>query len=159
MCLFKFPNFRCIPICIPAALFLLPPFLFPPSGWSQRQVSAAYHGERMWAIVPMVGGGKSLQDPRRPMFVPAPDAAAGAASNVLDDNHISGFRFVESDDRKFALVEFEARNAKAFRPILESKHPDVKTFERNKATAAEIEREFRRYRTGFDAQAFLGGGR
>lgn len=92
------------------------------------------------------------------MFTAIPDTRT-AVSDQPDDNSISGFRFVESDDRRFALVEFVARNAKAFRPILESKHPDVRTFERNKASAADIEREFRRYRQGFDAQWFLGGGR
>ena len=79
--------------------------------------------ERVLAIVPIVGRG-TFDDPRRPMYAPAPGQAQTVKAG--DRPGIIEFHFQESDDHKFALVEFVAVDREALKPILTD--PSVKSF-------------------------------
>ena len=90
--------------------------------FAQRRVSGAQMHERILAIVPVVGNGHSLDDPRRPMFAPVPSATSSA-----NRNGIIGFHAAISDDGNFALVEFVAVHpaALAERPL---RNPALRCF-------------------------------
>ncbi len=70
---------------------------------------------------------------------PPPAASAG----------IIAFSWQLSDDGNFALVEFVARDRKALLPILQSANPAVKAFEKGKAKAEDIEKEFKKHKKDF----------
>ncbi len=63
---------------------------------------------------------------------------------------IIGFTAQISDDRKFALVEMVARDRAAFKDILADRNPNVKVFEKGKATRAEVLAEFQKYKRDID---------
>lgn len=100
---------------------------------------------RIYAVVPMIGRG-TKDDPKRPMFMSAP-AEAITARTRGDRSGILAMQYQLSDDRRTALVEFVAADKAAFAAILTSTDPNVKVFERGKATQAAIETEFRRHKT------------
>lgn len=127
----------------------------PWNALAQRAVDPGNQGERIYAIVPMVGTGRG-DDPRRPLF--APLRTPGARTTPADPV-ITGFRYELSANGQLALVEFIAGHPKAFDAIRGANRADVKVFERNRATVADLEREFRAHKPNFDGQKFLGGGR
>ena len=53
-----------------------------------------------------------------------------------------------------AIVEFWSYDRKAFSEILNASRPDVKAFERGRATKEEIESEFRKHKRDFDPDKF-----
>lgn len=59
-----------------------------------------------------------------------------------------------SDDKQVALVEFIARDQKAFAPILTSRRSDVRTFLKGRNSKAEIDTEFRKFKKDFDLDRF-----
>ena len=61
---------------------------------------------------------------------------------------IVAFTFQESDDGRYALVEFVARDRAAFKEILEDSR--VEAFEKGKHKKDDIEKEFRKLRRNFD---------
>lgn len=69
--------------------------------------------ERVLAIVPLVGAGTAA-DPQRPKHAPLPNAV-----DPTSRTGILGYMYVLSDDGKFALVEYVARDRSAFATILE----------------------------------------
>lgn len=100
-----------------------------------------------------------MQDPRRPMFVPAPvRPVQGAVAVAPSQPQITGFRYELSADGQYALVEFAARDAQAFAPIVNANRADVKVFRRNAADMAEVEREFQKLKPGFSAGKLTEGG-
>jgi hypothetical protein len=111
--------------------------------------------ERLYLVVPMTGSG-TMEDPRRPMYVPAPPAHglnATAAPAAADG--IIAFTFQESDDGAYALVELVARDRAAFKAILEDRNPSVKIFEKGKHAKDDIEREFRKHKANFDLDSLV----
>jgi hypothetical protein len=63
------------------------------------------------AIVPIIGKGTyDYDDPRRAMYVSAPGHVSAASRKGILAHY-----FVESDDGKFALVEFVAADPAAFK--------------------------------------------
>jgi hypothetical protein len=98
---------------------------------AQRKVDPAFQGERIYAIVPMIGAG-TARDPKRPLFAPIHG----------EQTAIVGFSYQLSDDGKTALVELIAHDKRAFQSLLSANRADVKVFERGKATIADLEREF-----------------
>ncbi len=131
-------------IFVPFALLV-----FAASGFGQPRVSPRNLHERVLCVVPMVGAG-TPEDPRRPMFAPLPPQPGELPSRA----GILAFTYQESDDGKFALVEFVAANRSAFATILNGKRPDVKAFVRGVARRAEIETEFRRFKRDFHLDRF-----
>src|SRR4051794_26011898 len=69
---------------------------------------------RLVCVVPMVGAGTAA-DPRRPQYAPWPTAPAGSRTQIIAFSHQM------SDDGRFALVEFVARDRRAFSAILGDK--------------------------------------
>ncbi len=119
-----------------------------PSLFAQGPGVIAVHSsyERSYAVVPMQGKG-TMQDPIRPMFVPAEGFKQGFSG-------IIAYSYQLSDDGKSALVEFVSTNRAGLRPILESKLPGVKAFERGRHSTAEIEAVFRAKKKDFDFSKF-----
>src|ERR1700682_2224433 len=90
----------------------------------QRSVDPRNLYERLLCVVPMTGSG-SWVDPKRPMYAPSP-----AQMNPASRTGIIGFTHVLSDDGQSALVEFVARDAKAFDHILAD--TSIKSFSKGK---------------------------
>jgi hypothetical protein len=96
----------------------------------------------------MVGRGTD-DDPRRPMFAPVRERGEKPSRTG-----IIAYTFQESDDGRFALVEFVALDRAAFEPILADRNPEVKLFHRGAARKADIETEFRKLKRDFDIEGF-----
>jgi hypothetical protein len=99
-------------------------------------------------VVPLVGKG-TVDDPRRPQYAPW-GAAATATSPALTD--IIGFTQVPTDDGKFAIVEFVARDRKAFQTIFAD--ATVTTFEKGVAGKDAVETTLRKLKKDFDLHKF-----
>ncbi len=96
----------------------------------------------------MVGAG-TPSDPRRPMYAPVPGAEPAREGIVA-------FSYQLSDDGKYALVEFVARDHAGLAPILADRNlrHDVKVFEKAKTKREDIEKEFRKHKKDFDLSRF-----
>jgi hypothetical protein len=112
----------------------------------QRSVDPRNLYERLLCIVPMTGSG-SWTDPKRPLYAPSP-----AQMNPASRTGIIGFTHVLSDDGQSALVEFVARDAAAFAPILADK--GIKSFRKGKDKREDIETEFRKHKKDFSFDHF-----
>jgi hypothetical protein len=118
---------------------------------AQRRVDERNYGERITLIAPLQGSG-TPRDPYRPLFAPSPEELRAGASAILS------YTAVLSDDKKFALIEFVARDQKAFEAILKDTRPDVKKFDHSRgAKKAEIELEFKKYKKDFSYDKFKEG--
>jgi hypothetical protein len=124
------------------------------SAMAQRSVDSRSLYERLYCILPVVGTG-SWADPKRPMYAPSP-----AQMNSASRTGIIGFTHVMSDDGQFALVEFVARDAKAFDHILAdinanlNANINVKAFRKGKDKREDIEAEFREHKKDFSFEHF-----
>jgi hypothetical protein len=119
------------------------------------RVSPEQWGERLVAVVPLVGNGRP-DNPIRPKFVPAPLTAAerqasrleGArlanearegkidrAAEIVMKRQLHSFSWVLSDDGKSAIVEFVAAHRDAFAEILQDKA--VKVFDKKATLSSE----------------------
>ena len=105
--------------------------------------------ERVLAVVPMVGSGKSQQDPKRPMYAPTP---AELQASLKTRTGILAFTHVISDDGHFALVEFVARDRSAFKAVLAD--PAIKAFLKGRDKRADVEAEFKKHKKDFDFNNF-----
>jgi hypothetical protein len=76
---------------------------------AQRRVDPRNTYHRIIAVVPLVGAGTAA-DPRRPLYAPT--------ANSASPDGIIAFTQVPTDDGKFAIVEFVAKDRKAFQAIL-----------------------------------------
>ena len=119
-----------------------------PAAFAQHKVDARHLYERMMTRVPMVGKG-TFADPKRPMYAPLPSAI-----NPASKTGIIGFTYQVSDDGKYALAEFVARDRAAFRQILADTSPEVKSFVRGVHKREDIEAEFKKYKKDFDFSQF-----
>lgn len=109
---------------------------------AQRRVDPRNMYHRVICVVPYVGEG-TQNDPRRPKYAPAPGG---------DQHGIIGYTQIPSDDGRFAIAEFVARDAAALDEILHD--GQVKAFVKGKNTRAEIETEIRKYRQDFNLDRF-----
>lgn len=115
--------------------------------FAQQRVQMRNMYERLYLVVPIIGTG-TPQDPRRPMYAPAP-------GDLGKPKGIVAFTFQESDDGTCALVHLVARDREAFKAIFEDNNPNVKIFEKGKHTRAEIETEFRKHKKNADLDSFV----
>ncbi len=123
--------------CLLTILFLL------PISFAKYRVDPRYQHERVYAVVPLVGKGIA-EDPVRPAHLPIrPDGRIDPESGIL------GLTKQLTDDGKFALVEFVARNRSAFAGPFADKTPGVKFFEKGKIKKDDIEKEFRKFKKDF----------
>lgn len=113
-----------------------------------RKVDTRNQHERVIAVVPLIGRG-TMEDPKRPMFVPVPGSVA--ASSRTD---VIAFHFVPSDDGNFAIVELIARDRAGFAAVLNSADSRVKAFTSGSASRASIETAIRQYRKDFSLDTF-----
>jgi hypothetical protein len=118
--------------------------------FSQHRVDARLTYERLWCVLPLIGTG-TLADPKRPLYAPLP-----AAMNAASRTGIIGFTFVFSDDGKFALVEFVARDRSAFQNILADVATSVtsKAFLKGQSKREDVEAEFKKQKKDFDFNSF-----
>lgn len=90
-----------------------------------QRVPAGMGYHRVWAVTPVVGTGKTPNDPIRPMFVQVQAQAAksvgqAAVAPAPDRSGVLGYQMQLSDDRKFALVEFVFATPAAFQGLLQA---------------------------------------
>jgi hypothetical protein len=123
---------------------ICPLLLYAVLAPAQNQVDSRNLHERILAVVPLTGAG-TYADPRRPIFAPT-----GVESK--DGSGIIEFRWTPSDDGRYAVVEFVARDRKALQPIL-SDPRTLKAFERGKSKKDDIERELKIFRKDFSLEA------
>jgi len=148
--------------------------------WVRGQSPLA--GRRVMAKVPMVGKGTD-RDPARPMFTETPwerdqrletarEAAAGkgaggekeraqAVRAAEEEAEPLSFRYVLSDDGRFALVEFVAYRPgsyawKVLDALEGSKDAEVSTFSGEKNGKWDVEKEFKKYKKDFTLDEFVG---
>ena len=113
-----------------------------------RKVPTQNQHERVIALVPFVGSG-TMDDPKRPMFAPAPgDADAGSQTAIV------AFHFVPTDDGTMAIVELIARNRAAFKDILANTNPAILVFLKGRDVPSTIELAMQKYKKGFTLQKF-----
>jgi len=137
--------------------------LFPAILPAQPRVPLQSQRERVIAIVPMTGAG-TPDDPRRPLFAPTFKLPPRADLNAKLDpaqleslaNGIIEYSYELSDDGRFAIAVFAARDLRGLAPLLSSQRADVKVFRKGKHTKEEIETELRKIKRDFDANAFDG---
>ncbi|MBZ5580976.1 MAG: hypothetical protein LAQ30_02020 [Acidobacteriia bacterium] len=92
---------------------------------AQRRVDPKNTYVRVICVVPLVGGGTQA-DPKRPMYAPWPLPSTPPRTGII------AFAQQISDDGKYALAEFVARDWSAFSAILSDKQ--VKTFRKGRTT-------------------------
>lgn len=129
---------------------------------AQRRVDSKNTYERIICVVPMTGSG-TYADPMRPLYAPTSISKTG--------DGIIAFSHVVSDDGKYAIVEFVARNRAAFQTILadkkitviEKRYPAPGVANGNASANAEanaanrkadIELNLKKYRKDFDLNRF-----
>jgi hypothetical protein len=112
---------------------------------AQRRVDLRNLYHRVICVVPMVGSG-TPDDPRRPQYAPWPP------SQKPDPKGIIAFSHIASDDGRYALVEFVARDWSAFNAVLSDKQ--IKAFRKGKDPKDDIEKELKKYRKDFDLSKF-----
>lgn len=108
-------------------------------GFSQAGFGPGRAGEVAIAIVPMVGSG-TYEDPRRPLIIPV---------QRLSGEESLDFRYVQSDDGRYAIVVLRAPSRALLDRALTSRGQPIKVFVRGKDSRAEVETEIRRYRRSF----------
>jgi hypothetical protein len=113
---------------------------------SQRKVDPKYTYQRVICVVPMVGAGTAA-DPKRPQYAPPPPTTGNQPTSA-----IIGYSQQVSDDGKFALVEFVARDQSAFQAIRNDK--TIKVFVKGKDKKEDIEAELKKYKKDFDFKQF-----
>jgi hypothetical protein len=133
------------------------------AGVAQPRVNPRHMYERMMAIVPIVGQG-TPDDPKRPMYAPVAHAATATVginatngTSATARTGILGFTYVLSDDGKFALVEFVARDRSAFQSVLaDAALPaaSVKAFVKGMHQRQDVETAFKALKKDFDFEKF-----
>jgi hypothetical protein len=129
---------------------LLAIFLGASALLAQHRVDPRNMYERLLCIAPMVGKG-TWDDPRRPLFAPAPGEV-----KPNDRSGIIAWHFEPSDDGNFALVEFVAVNKAALARLIPTNAPGVTIFERGKSKREDIEKAFKALKKNFDLDKFAG---
>ena len=101
-----------------------------------RKVDPQLTHERIIAIVPMVDAG-TAKNPKHPLY--------------SDLAGLIGFTAEISDDGRYALVEFVAKESKSFIPLANSGHRQGRKDSPNKDAILE---EFQRYKRNFQPERF-----
>jgi hypothetical protein len=116
------------------------------AAFPQRRVDPKNTYTRLICVVPIIGQGTAA-DPKRPQYAPL-----SRTSVTAQQSPIIGFFQQPSDDGKYALVEFIARDRSAFAAILADKQ--VKSFTKGKDKKEDIEKELKGYKKDFDLEKF-----
>jgi hypothetical protein len=113
---------------------------------AQRRVDPKNTYVRVIGVVPHIGSGTAA-DPRRPQYAPAPVTAPNQPLPA-----IIGYTHQISDDGKYALVEYVARDMSAFQAILNDK--TITVFIKGKDKKTDIEAALKKYKKDFDLDKF-----
>jgi hypothetical protein len=113
---------------------------------AQRRVDPKFTYTRVICVVPIVGSGTSA-DPKRPQYAPLPRTAP---NQPLPG--IIAYMQQISDDGKYALVEYVAKDQSALQTILNDK--SIKVFIKGKDKKGDIETELKKYKKDFDLNQF-----
>ncbi len=116
---------------------------------AQPRVDARNMYERVMAVVPVMVGQGTFDDPKRPMYAPSP---AQVQASMASRQGILGFTYVMSDDGTLALVEFVARDRSAFQAILAD--ATVKSFLKGRDRREDAETEFLLHKRNFNFAMF-----
>lgn len=121
-----------------------------------------YH--RIIVVVPFAGQGTQA-DPKRPQYSPAPQAAAVPQTASAPEATatpgpavapaapaVIAYTHVLSDDGKYAIAEFVAKDMAAFQAILSD--ASLKVFVKGRDSKATIEAAMRKYRKDFSLDTF-----
>src|SRR2546427_799206 len=108
---------------------------------AQHRVDSRNTYSRVVCVVPIIGAG-TPKDPKRPQYAPGPLSRARSRTDILAYSHQI------SDDGRFALVEFIAKDRRAFQSIFAYKA--IKVFEKGKDKKDDIERELKTFKKDFD---------
>jgi hypothetical protein len=120
--------------------------LLASAAYPQRRVDPKNTYVRIICVVPIVGTGTAA-DAKRPQYAPLPTAGSSQPSSG-----IIGFMHQASDDGKYALVEYVAKDKSAFAAILKDKK--VTVFFKGKDSKKTIEAELKKYKKDFDLSNF-----
>jgi hypothetical protein len=115
---------------------------------SVRVVDPGLTYQHIYARVPLIGSGTKA-DPKRPMFVPPPSQAPTAIHTG-----ILAYQMQVSDDGNWALCEFVGATPQDLALITQSTAANVKVFERNKSTLADVLADFTQYKANFAFNVF-----
>jgi hypothetical protein len=110
-----------------------------------NRVDSRNTDHRVLCVVPMVGQGTPA-DPKRPQYAPWPPTPNASRTAIVSYSH------QVSDDGRFALVEFVARDRQAFDAIFKDK--SVKVFEKGKDKKEDIDKELKKFKKDFDLEKF-----
>ena len=113
---------------------------------AQRRVDPKQTYNRVICVVPIIGAGTAA-DPKRPQYAPLPRTAP---NQPLPG--IIAYMQQISDDGKYALVEYVAKDPSAFQAILNDK--SIKVFVKGKDKKGDIEAELKKYKKDFDLNKF-----
>jgi hypothetical protein len=119
--------------------------VFASLGYAQHRVDSQNTYSRVICVVPLVGSGTPA-DPKRPQYAPWPLSRSRSRTDILAYSHQI------SDDGRFALVEFVARDRRAFLAIFNDK--TLKVFEKGKDKKDDIEKELKNFKKDFDLNQF-----
>jgi hypothetical protein len=117
---------------------------------AQRRVDPRNTYHRVICVVPLVGAG-TADDPRRPQYAPWTTTATAAPKSPAPTD-IIGFTQVPTDDGKFAIVEFVARDRNAFQAIFAD--ATVTSFEKGVVGKTAIETALQKLKKDFDLNKF-----
>jgi hypothetical protein len=115
---------------------------------AQPRVDARNTYERVMAVVPVMVGAGTADDPKRPMYATPAQVQTAMATR----QGILAFTHVMSDDGTLALVEFVARDRSAFQAILAD--PTVKSFLKGRDKREDMEAEFLLHKANFNFAMF-----
>ena len=128
---------------------------------AQRRVDPKNIYHRVICVVPYVGQGTAA-DPKRPQYAPLPAAVTGSQQGAAPATAgtavgavppaIIGYMHVPSDDGRYALVEYVARDVAAFQAILSDKSLTV--FVKGKDSKSAIEAGLKKYKKDFSLDTF-----
>ena len=141
-----------------AAAFLVCLYALCAPAKAQPRVDPRNMYERVLAIVPLTGSG-TLEDPILPMYAPSPRGSSTAtatpstgATGTATPAAIIAYTYVPSDDGKFALVEFVARDRAAFKAILADS--SVPAFVKGVHKLEDAIAAFKTFKKDFDINSF-----
>ena len=135
---------RILTVCSTCVLIL---GALTPLAFAQHKVDPRNTYERVMCVVPIIGAG-TMADPKRPLYAPIPgQMKPGVRTGII------AYHFEESDDHKFALVEFVAADRAALKNILAD--VTVKSFLKGRDKHEDAEAEFKKYKKSFDPMHFF----
>jgi hypothetical protein len=122
---------------------------------AQDRTKSATAGERIIAVVPLVGSG-TPGDPQRPMFAPKPSETVAALAQGKAPQFVS-YHYVITDDGTAAIVEFVAASRAAFRPLFDaSKAGAITAYDPHVISRDALVLQLQQRKASFDWFAFRG---